>query len=314
MKMFCVVAAAILMLGIGCVKGDDVRVKAIAISVSDLSNPFFVEVAKSVQQRARQVLGDQVQVIVRSNAYDIDRQFQQIDDFIEQEVDLIILVAPDAHKIEAAVRKAQRAGVKVIAVDVNADGADATVTTDNVQAGEIACEYIAGKLAGKGNVVIINGPPVSSVLDRVAGCKSVLNNFSDIQLLSENISGSGSFEGGMEAMATLLEFYDDIDAVFAINDPTASGADTAVRQSGNKDLFIVSVDGSPLAMSEFRKHNPRWLVSAAQFPRQMAWDAVDIGLELLQGCQLKVTTRLIPAALVSADNVNDFQGWSVTGF
>ena len=62
----------------------------------------------------------------------------------------------------------------MVAVDVAADGADATVQTNNVQAGEIACQYIADKLGGKGNVIIQNGPQVSAVIDRVNGCKEVL--------------------------------------------------------------------------------------------------------------------------------------------
>ncbi len=70
--------------------------------------------------------------------------------------------------------KAQAAGITVVAVDTYADGADAAVTTDNVQAGQIACQFIVDKLGGKGNVIIENGPQVSSVIDRVNGCKKAL--------------------------------------------------------------------------------------------------------------------------------------------
>ena len=59
------------------------------------------------------------------------------------------------------VKRAQAAGIVVVAVDVAAAGADATVQTNNIQAGEIACQYIADKLGGKGGKVIIqNGPQV----------------------------------------------------------------------------------------------------------------------------------------------------------
>lgn len=312
MNNFGSIVIVLSLLGVNFVYAEKRIVSSIAISVPDLGNPFFVEVANSAINHARKRLGENVTVVVRSNAYDLKRQERQIDTFIELKIDLIILVAPDQDKVERAVKKAQNAGIKVVAVDVNADGANATVTTNNIQAGRIACEYIAQRLNGAGTVVILNGPPVSSVLDRVYGCKSALKRFKNIDLLSDTISGSGSYEGGMEAMTTLLEYFENIDAVFAINDPTASGADAAIKQSGIKDLFIVSVDGSPLALAEFRKNNSNWVASAAQFPQQMAIDAIDIGIELVSGKEISSAIRLIPASIISSENADQYEDWSNT--
>ena len=119
----------------------------------------------------------------------------------------------------------------VVAVDVAADGANATVTSNNYQAGEIACQTITDKINGKGNVVIINGPPVSAVQDRVKGCMDILAKHKKIKLLSHNQNAKGSREGGLEVMTSLLIAHPKIDAVFAINDPTAIGADLAAKQA-----------------------------------------------------------------------------------
>ena len=74
---------------------------------------------------------------------------------------MILLNAADAKAIAPAVKRAQAAGIVVVAVDVAAAGVDATVQTNNVQAGEIACQYIVDKLGDKGgNVIIQNGPQV----------------------------------------------------------------------------------------------------------------------------------------------------------
>ncbi|MBP0574864.1 substrate-binding domain-containing protein, partial [Mycobacterium tuberculosis] len=86
-------------------------------------------------------------------------------------VDIILLNAADKQALAPAVKKAQAAGIVVMAVDVGADGVNATVQTDNVQAGRIACQFIVDKLGGKGDVIIQNGPQVSAVVDRVKGCK-----------------------------------------------------------------------------------------------------------------------------------------------
>ncbi len=285
------------------------ELKSIGVSVADLGNPFFVKISETVVEQARTLVGDEVEVIVRSNAYDLQRQLAQIKEFIEMRVDLIILSAADSQGIEPGVRLAQSAGIKVIAVDINAAGADATITTDNIQAGELACEHLAQKLNGKGNWVIINGAPVSSVRERVAGCKSVLNNYPGITLLSDQLNGGGSAEGGMEVMTYLLNAYDHIDAVFAINDPTASGAVMAAQQAGRDEFLIVSVDGAPSAQHALANTNSPWVASAAQFPRQMAVHAVKQGLRLLKGHPVEPKMTLLPAQLITAENLPQYQGW-----
>jgi ribose transport system substrate-binding protein len=79
------------------------------------------------------------------------------------------------------------------------------VTTNNVQAGEISCQYIVDKLGGKGDVIIENGPQVSAVIDRVTGCKSVFAKHPDIKVLSGDQDGKGSREGGLTGGAGLSD-------------------------------------------------------------------------------------------------------------
>ncbi len=282
---------------------------SVGVSVADLGNPFFLRIAQSVTRKAKALTGKPVKVIVRSSAYDLDRQKEQIDEFIRLKVDLIVLTAADSLKIEPYVRKAQKAGIYVIAVDINAAGADLTITTDNVQAGEIACDYLAQQLNGKGNIVIINGAVISSVTDRVDGCKSCLKKYPGITLLSDNLNGGGSVEGGLEVMTYLINAYDKIDGVFAINDPSAKGAVTAAKQAGRNNFLIVSVDGSPVARQALAGQDSPWIASAAQSPRQMAEQAVQIGLMLLQDRTIASNIILIPAKLITRENLNEIKGW-----
>lgn len=270
--------------------------RSIGISVADLGNPFFVELVEAATRQAQKLNDGPVNVVVRSDAYDLTRQIGQLNDFIERKVDLIILTAADEYKIAPTVAKAQRAGIKVIAVDVNAQGADATITTDNVQAGVVACERLAQEIGYEGQFVIINGVSVSSVLERVAGCKSALNRYPNITLLSDRLNGTGSQEGGMEAMTYLMEEYDHIDAVFAINDPTAYGAMLAAQQAGRDEFVLASVDGSEFAV-ETIQHPNIWLATAEQRPKEMAERAVEMGMALLAGKEVRQRFILIPAKL-----------------
>ncbi len=69
----------------------------------------------------------------------------------------------------------------MVAVDTAAKGANATVETNNTQAGTIACDYLIDKMGGKGNMIILNGPQVSSVIERVNGCKAEIGKHPDCQ-------------------------------------------------------------------------------------------------------------------------------------
>ena len=82
-----------------------------------------------------------------------------MDNLISSGANLILLGAADSKGIAPAVKRAKGAGSVVIAVDVGAEGGvDATVTSDNRQAGQQAAQYIVDKLKGKGQIVIVNGP------------------------------------------------------------------------------------------------------------------------------------------------------------
>src|SRR5690606_6751616 len=103
----------------------------------------------------------------------------------------------------------------------------------------------AETLNGEGNMLIVNGPPVSGVIDRVAGCKEVVANYPGITILSDNQNGIGTREGGLNVTTGLLTANDDVDAIFTINDPSAIGADLAAKQLGRSGIVITTVDGSP---------------------------------------------------------------------
>lgn len=287
------------------------ELKSIGVTVGDLANPFFVQIAKGAELKAKELAGDKVNVTSVSSGYDLGQQVAQIDNFIAAKTDMIILNAADSKGIGPAVERAKKAGIVVVAVDVAADGANATVTSNNYQAGEIACQTITDKLNGKGNVVIINGPPVSAVQDRVQGCMDVLAKHKGIKLLSHNQNAKGSREGGLEVMTSLLIAHPKIDAVFAINDPTAIGADLAAKQAQRKEFFIMGVDGSPDGEDALKQSNSLFNGTPAQDPQVMAAKAVEIGYDILQGKAAPKKPVLIPVTLINRDNIKDYKGWTV---
>jgi ribose transport system substrate-binding protein len=222
---------------------------------------------------------------------------------------MILLNAIDPNAIEPAIKRAQAAGIVVVAIDVAANGADATVQTNNVQAGEIACKYIVDKLGGKGDVIIENGPQVSAVIDRVNGCKAVFAKAPGIKILSDDQDAKGSREGGLNVMQGYLTRFPKIDAVFTINDPQAIGTDLAAKQLNHTGIVISSVDGAP-DIEAALKSDTMIEASASQDPWAMAQLAVEIGAGILNGKKPANPTVLMASTLVTRDNVKSYKGWS----
>ncbi|WP_028455414.1 ABC transporter substrate-binding protein [Chitinilyticum litopenaei] len=287
------------------------ELKSIGVTVGDLANPFFVAIGRGAQDAAKKATGKDVKVTTVSSKYDLNTQVGQIENFIANKTDMIIVNAADPKGIAPVLKKARDAGIVVLAVDVGAEGADITVMSDNVMAGAESCKFLANQLKGKGNVVIVNGPPVTSVVDRVNGCKKVLAGFPGIKVLSSNQDAKGSRDGGMEVMANLLTAHAKIDGVFAINDPSAIGAELAVRQAARSDVKVIaSVDGAPDAEVALKDKNSLFAVSTAQNPYKMATVAVQMGYEQLQGKKPAQSTVLLATPPITKANIGSYQGWT----
>lgn len=291
------------------VQSGDLR--SIAVTVGDLSNPFFVLMGRGAEAEAKKIGGDDVRVTIVSSGYDLNQQFNQIENFIASNTNIIILNAADSKGIAPAVAKAKQAGVIVIAVDTGADGGvDATITSNNVQAGQLSCQYIVDRLKGKGNVVIVNGPPVNSVLDRVKGCEDVFAKNPGIKVLSKDQNAEGSRDGGLRVMTDLLTSFPKIDAVFSINDPSGIGAELAAKQAKRDEFFIVSVDGAPEAKQAIEDPKSLFVATAAQNPLGMTQKAVQVGNDILHGKRPADPNILIPVKLITRANVSSYKGWT----
>jgi ribose transport system substrate-binding protein len=301
-------AGAAFMLAIGATSAKEL--KSVGVTLGSLGNPFFVSMNAGIEAKAKEI-GQDINISVVSADYDLNKQFSQMDSFVAAGADLILLNAADPKAILPAVKRAQDAGVVVVAVDVAAAGADATVQTNNVKAGETACRFMVDKIGGKGNVVIINGPQVSSIVDRVNGCKQVLGQHPDIELLSWDQDGKASREGGLNVMQGLLTRFPEIAGVFAVNDPMAIGADLAAKQLGRSEFVIVGVDGAPDAEAAL-KGNTLLQATAAQDPYFMAQRALEVGNQIVSGNKPEETTILLEPKLVTRENVDAYTGWSAT--
>jgi ribose transport system substrate-binding protein len=183
------------------------KLDVVAVTVGDLGNPFFVQIAHGAQAAAKKI-NPGVKFQSESSNYDVNNQTNQLDNFVANGANLILLNAADSKGIAPAVLRAKSAGVTVVAVDVGAEGGvDATVTSNNKQAGQLDGKYVADRLKGKGQIVIVNGPPVSAVTDRVAGFLEEIKKSPGIKILSQDQNAGGSRDGGLRVMTDLLTAF-----------------------------------------------------------------------------------------------------------
>ena len=282
------------------------KIETIGLMVQDMSNPFFSAMDKGAKDAAAAIGAT---VNTQDAQLDLSAQHNQIDAFIQQGVDLIVVSAVDGQGISPAIAKAKEAGIIVIAVDTPAEGADAVIMTNAVQAGERSCEYLFEKMGHKGQVLLVDGTPIQTIIDRINGCKTVAAKYPDIQIVGQQASKNDR-ASGLAVTTDMLTANPDVTGIFGMNDPSALGAVLAVEQAGKAGQIIVTgVDGSPEAVAELNREGSPFIGTATQNPAEMVRQAVTIAQDMVAGNPPAEKTVLIESVLVTRDNVKDYAGW-----
>lgn len=282
------------------------KISHIGLMVQDMSNPFFSAMERNAKQAAAKIGAT---LNVQDAQVDLANQNTQIDAFIQQKVDLIIISAVDESGIEPAIQRAKAAGIIVIAVDTPARGADAEIMTNAIQAGETSCEYLFSQMGGKGKVLLVDGTPIQTIIDRIKGCKNVAQKYPDIKIVGQQASRNDRASGLM-VTTDMLTANPDVSGIFGMNDPSALGAVLAVEQAGKAGAIkVTGVDGSPEAVEELKRSGSPFIGTATQNPGEMVRQAISLAQDMVDGKHIASPTVLIPSVLVTRDNVDSYPGW-----
>ena len=183
-----------------------------------------------------------------ASANDNDKlQKQQIDQFIKERVNFLIVSPNQIHTISSVIDKAYDAGIPVILFDRKTDSEKYTafIGADNYEAGHEMGQFIARQLNGKGNVVEIGGLKGSSpAIERDRGFRDALKTYPDIQVVNHRYA-DWLQNSGEAVMDSMLKQDMKIDYVFAQNDRMAIGALQAAERNGMKSIKFVGIDALP---------------------------------------------------------------------
>lgn len=185
-----------------------------------------------------------------ASANDNDRlQKQQIEQFIKEGVNLLIVSPNQIHTISSVIDKAYDAGIPVILFDRKTDSKKYTafIGADNYEAGYEIGNFIAQQLDGKGNIAEICGLQASSpAIERNRGFMDALKDFSGIKVIARK-HGDWVKESGVMAMDSVLsQTKEPIQYVFAQNDRMALGALQSIKKHKVKGIRIVGIDALPV--------------------------------------------------------------------
>lgn len=291
----------------GCNRGgnkDGEKGIVIGASMLSLQSEFVVNVKDAMEARAKE---KNVELIVNDAQRTADRQVQQVETFISQKVDAIILNPCEVEASSPAIEKAKAAGIPVINVNSETAAApDGFVGSRDEEAGEIAMEQIARLLNGKGNVVMIEGyMGQAAQIKRSVGAKTVLDKYPGIKILAQQTADWDRAKG-MSLMENWIQSYGDkINAVFAHNDEMGMGALQALEQSKLKNkVKVVSIDAIADALQAVK--DGRLDATVYQDAKGQGAGAIDMAIQLIKKEPVEKKDIFIPFQLVTKENVDAF--------
>ena len=218
------------------------------IAVSQCSEDIWREKLNNEMEMSTYLYDEDVELRIVSADDDDKLQIRQIDQFVTDGVDLLVVAPNQVHTISPVIDKAYDSGIPVILLDRKTDSEKYTafIGADNVEMGRVLAKFVATSLHGKGKVLEIAGLEGSSpAWERHQGFTSMMENYPGIQLMGMK-NGDWTQRSGRRLMSDVVEKGTRVDCVYGQNDRMALGAYEAVKNHGLKDsILYVGVDALP---------------------------------------------------------------------
>lgn len=264
-------------------EGSDTIV--LGVTFMSLRHPFF----QAMQDGMREYEAEKGIIVRFADAdFDIGRQSNQINDFVTQKVDGIIVTPLDAKGLNPAVNAAVEAGIPVVCVDTDAVGSKrlTKVASDNVLGGRIAAGLMKGALdergISEGVVLIVDHAGVTSTMERNSGFREVMaEEFPNIQI--ETMDAVGQRDKAMNVAEDAIQrFGDKLVGIFGVNDDTSLGALSAVERMEKMDqISVVGYDAGDESKAAIKAG--KIVGNTIQFPGKMGQTGIQVLLDYLSG-------------------------------
>lgn len=282
--------------------GSDKKIK-VGVTMLSMQNEFIVNISDEMSKKAEE-LG--VELISVDAEHQPLKQIEQVESFIAQKVDVIIMNPCEVEASSPAITKALVAKIPIINVNsATSTQPTAFVGSNDVESGRIAMKFIAEKLGGKGNIVMIHGlMGQAAQIQREQGAKEILNEYPNLKLISHQ-TGEWDRAKSMDLMQNWIQSYGTkINAVFAQNDEMGLGALKALQDAGLKDnVIVVSIDAIADALQAVKKGTLD--ATVFQNAKKQGAGAIETAVKIAKG-QPYEKELMIPFQLVTKENIGEF--------
>lgn len=271
-----------------------------------MNNPFY-EVINNELKKEIEKEGDEL--IVRNPELNIDKQNEQIEEFISKKVDGIFVNPIDSSKL-TSLESAREAGIPIIAIDASVDNKDlidCVIESDNYDAG-VLCAHDMMKRMQSADIVLLKHSTVESAVSRIQGFVDTIKNYPQYKII-DSAECEGQLERAMPLMESMLKKNSDIDVVMALNDPSALGALAAIESMKRTNILVYGVDGTP-DLKSLIKQSPLVAGTAAQSPIQFGRLAAKNMYYIIQRKEVSKIIE-VPVSLITKDNIDSYnvKGW-----
>ncbi|VVO35326.1 sugar ABC transporter substrate-binding protein [Pseudomonas fluorescens] len=280
----------------------------IGVSIARVDDNFMTYVRSGLEEAAKK---DNVQIQFEDAQGDVVRQLNQIEGFLSQKVDAVIVLPVDTAATANMTRAAVAAKTPLVYVNRHPDErvlpkGVVTVASNDIEAGQLQMRYLAEKLGGKGSVAIIMGDLAqNSTHDRTEGVKQVLKDFPGIKVVEQQ-SAEWQRNKGMDLTSNWLLAGTRFDAIVANNDEMAIGAAMALQQAGKAkgEIAIVGIDGLPDGLAAVKRG--MLVASVFQDPKAQATRALQAAISMIKGEPVE-TDVWVPFQLITPEQVAMFE-------
>ncbi|MDD2030664.1 sugar ABC transporter substrate-binding protein [Pseudomonas sp. 39167] len=257
----------------------------IGVSIARVDDNFMTYVRNGLDEAAKK---ENVQIQFEDAQGDVVRQLNQVQGFINQKVDAVIVLPVDTSATANITRAAVEAKTPLVYVNRHPDERTlpkgvVTVASNDIEAGQLQMRYLAEKLGGKGSLAIIMGDLAQNAThDRTEGVKQVLKDYPGIKVVEQQ-SAEWQRSKGMDLTSNWLLAGSRFDAIVANNDEMAIGAAMALQQAGKAkgEIAIVGIDGLPDGLAAIKRG--MLVASVFQDPKAQASSAVQAALKMIKG-------------------------------
>lgn len=275
----------------------------IGLAVANLQADFFNQIKESVEKAAKE---KGIEVITVDAKGDSATQVSQIQDLITREVKALIYIPAGATAASVPVKAAKDAGIPVIAVDRNPEGApgDTFIATDSVAAAKELGDFVCKTSGGKGVLAIIQGQlGTTPEQDRDKGFTEAMTACPGITEAARQASNAWAQDEGFAIGQDMLQRNPNINIIFGRADALALGAAQAAKVAGVTDALIVGFDGDRAGLEAVKSGTLK--ATMTQQTQGMGRLALQSALDLIAKKEVPAI-QLQPGTLTTVDNVDGF--------